>query len=146
MQMRLPDGIYIIGDAACAFNPVYGQGMTVAAQGAFALYELLNERLSSQADVTAKRQSLAGLNKVGPRSLLASFSQNRTVPSLLAGVQYHTVPSLAEGGVCYSGFPGEAECCAGRSMGVVDWRRPKVCAESPPHCPTLEYAITCIDC
>ncbi len=70
VQMCLPDGIYIIGDAACAFNPVYGQGMTVAAQGAFALYELLNERLSPQVDVQAKRQALAGLNKVGSRTCI----------------------------------------------------------------------------
>jgi 2-polyprenyl-6-methoxyphenol hydroxylase-like FAD-dependent oxidoreductase len=34
---RWPEGFVILGDAVCAFNPVYGQGMTIAAMGAMTL-------------------------------------------------------------------------------------------------------------
>lgn len=41
---RQPDNFLVMGDAACAFNPVYGQGMTAAALGALALDESLCEQ------------------------------------------------------------------------------------------------------
>ncbi|WP_373525778.1 FAD-dependent oxidoreductase [Nostoc sp.] len=47
---KLPEGLLLIGDAVCAFNPIYGQGMTTAALGALTLDECLSKQLSDQSD------------------------------------------------------------------------------------------------
>jgi 2-polyprenyl-6-methoxyphenol hydroxylase-like FAD-dependent oxidoreductase len=53
---RWPDGLVVLGDAACAFNPVYAQGMTTAALGAEALETLLADLSPGKG-----RTELAGL-------------------------------------------------------------------------------------
>ncbi len=41
---QLPHNFVLLGDSVCAFNPVYGQGMTTASLGALALHECLREQ------------------------------------------------------------------------------------------------------
>jgi len=40
---RLPEGFVALGDSVCAFNPVYGQGMTLTCMQAMELQRCLNE-------------------------------------------------------------------------------------------------------
>jgi 2-polyprenyl-6-methoxyphenol hydroxylase-like FAD-dependent oxidoreductase len=49
---RLPENLLAIGDAVCAFNPVYGQGMTVAALGALTLNQCLQQQFRYKRDLT----------------------------------------------------------------------------------------------
>jgi flavin-dependent dehydrogenase len=73
-----PDGFIVLGDALCSFNPLYAQGMTVAAQQAMALRECLREgrddlprrfyaRAAPLIDVAWQMSTNADLNHPGVR-------------------------------------------------------------------------------
>ena len=54
---RFPEGILVIGDALCSFNPIYGQGMTTAASEAVLLDECLRAGLPGIAKRFFRRAS-----------------------------------------------------------------------------------------
>ncbi|MBA2947972.1 FAD-dependent oxidoreductase [Streptomyces himalayensis] len=76
---RRPAGFLAIGDALCTFNPVYGQGMAVAAMSAVALRDALSDprrtpttRRVQQALLAASRQAWdisAGADKAMPGAI-----------------------------------------------------------------------------
>lgn len=55
----VPQGFLVLGDALCSFNPLYAQGMAVAAQQALALRDCLHDGAES-ADLPARFYSAAG--------------------------------------------------------------------------------------
>lgn len=60
----LPHNFLLLGDAVCAFNPVYGQGMTIASLGAVTLGECLRKQRGSLTGLSHRFQKqLAKVNK-----------------------------------------------------------------------------------
>ncbi|HWI62147.1 MAG TPA: FAD-dependent monooxygenase [Symbiobacteriaceae bacterium] len=52
---RFPDGLLVLGDAACSFNPMYGQGTITAAMGAVELDRCLRDQPRGHVPGLARR-------------------------------------------------------------------------------------------
>lgn len=89
---ELPAGLLPLGDAMCRVNPIYGQGMTIAAQEALLLRRLLERRTArSASDLT--RQYLAGceliIDPAWSFSVIPDFAFDATVGKRPADLQDH---------------------------------------------------------
>ena len=82
---RQPDNFLVTGDAACAFNPVYGQGMTTAALGAVALAESLHEQSHGKDEGVLSRRFQKELARVNGAPWLLATGQDLLVPGVEGG-------------------------------------------------------------
>jgi 2-polyprenyl-6-methoxyphenol hydroxylase-like FAD-dependent oxidoreductase len=81
--VRWPERYVVLGDAFCGFNPVYGQGMTVAALSAVALGDLLRAH-PGQLDGVAQRAERA-FGKVTEGAWLLATGADYAWPETVGG-------------------------------------------------------------
>jgi flavin-dependent dehydrogenase len=84
-----PDGFVALGDAAATFNPLYGQGMSVAAIGAGALAEALGRRGIDTPGLAR------GVQRAMARSVEAAWTTAVSTDVLYPGVEGGT-PTVAD--------------------------------------------------
>ncbi|MEY9964067.1 2-polyprenyl-6-methoxyphenol hydroxylase-like FAD-dependent oxidoreductase [Streptacidiphilus sp. MAP12-16] len=77
-----PEGLVVLGDAACTFNPVYGQGISIAALGAVALRDTLRQR--GLRPGTA-RQAQSRIAATAKDAWLISSAEDVRFPSTIGG-------------------------------------------------------------
>ncbi|MCX5205769.1 FAD-dependent monooxygenase [Streptomyces sp. NBC_00237] len=87
-----PDGLIVLGDAACVFNPVYAQGMTVAALEALALRDLLAQHPYPPTDLGRRFQRRLARITAWPWLLATlpdrAWQSHRPPPYSRAAVRY----------------------------------------------------------
>lgn len=97
---RFPDGLLVLGDAICSFNPIYGQGMTVAALEAVALDRCLRSGQDNLAPrffrAAAKSIGVAWQLAVGGDLALPEIEGARPLSMRLTNIYVDRVQTAAE--------------------------------------------------
>lgn len=79
----LPENFLLLGDAVCAFNPVYGQGMTTAALGAMELRKCLREQKGNLTGLSRRFQKR--LAKINESPWLLATGEDYRYPETVGG-------------------------------------------------------------
>ena len=79
----MPDNFLLLGDSVCAFNPVYGQGMTTAALGVMELNKCLSERNGNFAGLSRHFQKR--LAKINEAPWLLATGEDYRYPETVGG-------------------------------------------------------------
>lgn len=97
---RFPDRLLVTGDAVCSFNPIYGQGMTVAAIDAVALHACLRRGADALARryhrEAAKSIQVAWRTAVGSDLALPEVEGRRTLPTKVSNAFIDRILLAAE--------------------------------------------------
>jgi 2-polyprenyl-6-methoxyphenol hydroxylase-like FAD-dependent oxidoreductase len=97
---RTPDGLLVLGDAVCSFNPIYGQGMTIAAVEAETLGRCLHrgdldlpQRFYAE---TAKTIAVAWRTAVGSDLALPQVKGRRSLSTRVGNTFMNAVLTATE--------------------------------------------------
>jgi len=97
---RFPRGLLVVGDAMCSFNPIYGQGMTVAAIEALVLRDCLargdQDRPQRFFRAAAKKIRVAWQTAVGSDLALPEVQGHRPLSMRLTNAYLDWVMTAAE--------------------------------------------------
>jgi 2-polyprenyl-6-methoxyphenol hydroxylase-like FAD-dependent oxidoreductase len=97
---QFPQGLLVLGDAFCSFNPIYGQGMTVAALEALALRDCFTQGDRDLARrffaAAAKSVSQAWRMAVGSDLALPEVLGRRTIATRITNAYFDWVMTAAE--------------------------------------------------
>ncbi|MDT5148119.1 MAG: hypothetical protein QOC58_2764 [Mycobacterium sp.] len=97
---RTPDGLIVMGDAMCSFNPLYGQGMSVAAIEALILRDCLQQGDGNLPrrffGLSAKEIAVAWQTAVSSDLALPQIAGNRTMSVRLSNAALDRMLAAAE--------------------------------------------------